>query len=208
MSNNGPRINLFPPKAGSTTSTSRTSATSHTFQEPLRPESRTTQRKNVIDTDVADATSYKNTVTLIRRVLCPDSGSLGSTAPQPLQDLLPPLTSSNDVDVQLYALIAIIIKEFVYVWYAKITPDHVFVDETLQLIAHCSRALEQRLRQVDVAQLLLDEIPRLVEAHIVGTPDPWTIIMELKRDAHVAPENSVPFSETRIPVGPRLLIDA
>lgn len=71
------------------------------------------------------------------------------------------------MDRQLYALIAIIVKEFIYSWYSKITADQALVNEVLQVIAHCTRALEQRLRQVDAAQLILDEIPSLVEAHVI-----------------------------------------
>ena len=78
------------------------------------------------------------------------------------------MTSSNELDLQLYAFIAIIIKEFVYSWYARITPDHAFVDEIIQIIAHCTRALEQRLRDVDLEALLCDEIPALIEAHVTG----------------------------------------
>ena len=59
-----------------------------------------------------------------------------------------------------------IIKEFVQTWYSKITPDHVFVNEMLQIIAHCTRALEQRLRLIDLEAVLLDEIPELLEAHL------------------------------------------
>lgn len=114
-----------------------------------------------------DATSDRATTALIRRVLCPQTSSYGASSPQPPEELLPPLTSSNDVDRQLYAILAIIIKEFVYSWYAKITPDQALVNEVLQVIAHCTRALEQRLRQIDVAQLALDEIPGLVEAHVL-----------------------------------------
>ncbi|OKL60329.1 hypothetical protein UA08_04194 [Talaromyces atroroseus] len=148
----------FKPAATTTTSPSRTPNLSN------RMESRTEHRRSTIDTEMADD---KSTVALIRRVLCPDVSTFGSSAPRPLQELLPPLTSSNDVDLQLYALIAVIIKEFVYSWYAKITPDHVFVDEVLQLVAHCTRALEQRIRQVDIGQLVLDEVTGLVEAHII-----------------------------------------
>ncbi|EER45095.1 PXA domain-containing protein [Histoplasma capsulatum H143] len=120
-----------------------------------------------------DAANDKATAALIRRVLCPQSSNYGPDqrergTPRPLEELLPPLTSSNEVDLQLYALIAIIIKEFVYAWYSMITPDHTFSDEIIQIIAHCTRALEQRLRQVDVDALVLDEIPALVEAHIVA----------------------------------------
>ncbi|KAL1797862.1 hypothetical protein ACET3X_004468 [Alternaria dauci] len=82
--------------------------------------------------------------------------------------MLPPLTSSNEVDLQLYAIISVIIKEFVQTWYSKITPDQVFVNEVIQIIAHCTRGLEQRLRKVDLESLLLDEIPELLEAHLTS----------------------------------------
>ena len=98
-------------------------------------------------------------------------GSNGTdTRPSPAQidGILPPLTSSNDVDVQLYAIVAIVIKDFVNAWYSRITPDRAFVDEVIQIIAHCSRALEQRIREVDVTELILDELPVLVERHIAG----------------------------------------
>jgi hypothetical protein len=88
------------------------------------------------------------------------------TTPRPIEEVLPPLTSSNEVDLQLYGIISVIIKEFVQTWYSKITPDHVFVNEVLQVIAHCTRALEQRLRKVDLEALLLDEVPALLEDHL------------------------------------------
>ena len=55
-----------------------------------------------------------------------------------------------------------------YSWYAKITPDHVFVEEVVRIIAHCTRALEERLRRVDFEELILDEIPALVDRHVHG----------------------------------------
>jgi hypothetical protein len=119
-------------------------------------------------------TSDKATAAFIRRTLCAHNvllgnGDKGRNTPRPIDEVLPPLTSSNDVDLQLYAIIAIIIREFVQTWYSKITPDHVFVSEVIQIIAHCTRALEQRLRKVDLESLLLDEVPELVDAHLSGT---------------------------------------
>jgi hypothetical protein len=121
-----------------------------------------------------DFLSDKATAAFIRRTLCAHHALSGAGAekgrltPKPVDELLPPLTSSNEVDLQLYAIIAVILKEFVYTWYAKITPDHVFVDQVIQIIAHCTRALEQRLRKVDLESLLLDEIPQLIDAHLEG----------------------------------------
>ena len=116
----------------------------------------------------------KATAAFIRRTLCAHNvllgnGEKGRNTPRPIEEILPPLTSSNEVDLQLYAIISIIIKEFVQTWYSKITPDHVFVNEVIQIIAHCTRALEQRFREVDLEALLLDEIPGLAEAHLSGT---------------------------------------
>ena len=123
----------------------------------------------------AEALSDKATAAFVRRTLCAHhaltatgTGDKGQSNPRPINHLLPPLTSSNEVDLQLYAILAVILKEFVYTWYAKITPDHVFVDEVIQIIAHCTRALEQRLRNVDLESLLLDEIPQLIDTHIIG----------------------------------------
>ncbi|RAK99043.1 uncharacterized protein BO80DRAFT_426854 [Aspergillus ibericus CBS 121593] len=158
-------------KAGPTTSSSKSTAlpSSPTSQSFAQASTRPQPLRNASREDPVNATSDKATVALIRRVLCPQTGNHGGVAtPQPLEDLLPPLTSSNEVDRQLYALIAIVIKEFVFTWYSKITSDQVLVSEVLQVIAHCTRALEQRLREVDVAQLFLDEIPALVETHITS----------------------------------------
>jgi PXA domain len=120
------------------------------------------------DVGSAEYTSEKATAALIRRVLGPQTGVDPRNSPRPAEDILPPLTSSNEVDVQLYAIIAIVIKDFVHVWYSKITIDRVFIEEVVHIIAHCSRAVEQRLREVDVEELVFDEIPALVEAHLLG----------------------------------------
>ncbi|KAJ5915063.1 hypothetical protein N7454_011175 [Penicillium verhagenii] len=156
-------------KAGPTTSSSRSTALPSPIQPPItRPSSRLRTQRASHREEVLDAASEKATLALIRRVLCPQTSNHGAPSPQPPEELLPPLTSSNDVDRQLYAILAIIMKEFVYSWYSKITPDQTFVNEVLHVIAHCTRALEQRIRKIDAAQLILDEIPALVEAHILS----------------------------------------
>jgi hypothetical protein len=119
----------------------------------------------------SDTTSDKATAAFIRRTLCSHNvllgnGEKGRSTPRPIDETLPPLTSSNEVDLQLYGIISVIIKEFVQTWYSKITPDQVFVNEVIQIIAHCTRGLEQRLRKVDLEALLLDEIPELLQAHL------------------------------------------
>ena len=121
-----------------------------------------------------DVLSDKATAAFIRRTLCAQhalagTGAAGRSTPAPVNELLPPLTSSNEIDLQLYAILAVILKEFVYAWYSKITPDHIFVEEVIQIIAHCTRSLEQRIRRVDLEALLLDELPQLVDTHVKCT---------------------------------------
>ncbi|CAK7236829.1 hypothetical protein SBRCBS47491_009770 [Sporothrix bragantina] len=121
-----------------------------------------------------DPLSDKATILLIRRTLCPKDGAAQGTngtgtdaSSAPIEDLLPPLTSRNDVDLQLYALLAVIVREFVLTWYGKITPDDdQFVTEIVQIVAHCTRALEQRLRKADLESLLFDELPALLDNHV------------------------------------------
>lgn len=116
------------------------------------------------------------TVAFIKQTLCFRPGDRGiaenensnEVDSQNLGELLPPLTSSNEVDLQLYALLAVILNQFVQAWYNKITADQDFVREIIQIVAHCTRGLEQRVRNSDLETLLLDELPDLVTMHVEG----------------------------------------
>jgi hypothetical protein len=153
-------------KALATSNISSQSATAN--RDPIaRPET-PVFHQNVRASSVG-ALSERATLFLIRRTLCSQFGDKGRSTPAPIDEILPPLTSSNDVDLQLYAFIAIIVREFVQTWYLKITPDQVFVEEVVKIIAHCTRALEQRMRKVDLESLLFDELPELLEVHVQGT---------------------------------------
>ena len=155
-----------PPTSSSTTSL-HALATSTT---PQLSRSSSQSRQNSPSTAVSSFqsdVSDKTAAALVRRVLCPPSHASGPDA-RAIDVLLPPLTSSNNVDLQLYAIIAIVVKEFVYSWYGQITPDQGFVEEVVRIFAHCTRALEQRLRTIDMERLVFDEIPHLVEGHIHG----------------------------------------
>jgi len=152
-----------------------TSATLETIGNDKQSQAHATGAAHSVETPKSqsqfDTTSEKATAAFVRRTLCSHNvllgnGEKGRTTPRPIEEVLPPLTSSNEVDLQLYGIISVIIKEFVQTWYSKITPDHVFVNEVLQIIAHCTRAVEQRLRKVDLEAMLLDEIPELLEAHL------------------------------------------
>jgi hypothetical protein len=118
----------------------------------------------------------EETIAFIKRTLCAKQAQSGAPTgtrhgqtERPLEELLPPLTSDNAVDVQLYAIISVILSQFVQSWYHRITPDADFVTEIVLIIAHCTRGIEQRLRHVDLESLLFDELPAVVEAHLAGT---------------------------------------
>ena len=82
------------------------------------------------------------TISLLKlQILCPSTH-------EALDQVLPALTSSPNVDLELYALIAVIFRDFVHKWYAQITSDTGFVEEVVIVIAHVTRALEERLRKV------------------------------------------------------------
>ncbi|KAL4752310.1 hypothetical protein BDW72DRAFT_202355 [Aspergillus terricola var. indicus] len=165
-------------KAGPTTSSSKSTAVpAPTATITPSQSSRRLQPKNDSRNEQLNGPNDRALAALVRRVLCPQSGSYGgATSPYAPEELLPPLTSSNDVDRQLYALVAMMVREFISSWYSKITSDQALISEVLQLIAHLTRALEQRLREVDIVQLALDDIPALVETHITcnlsPVPDP------------------------------------
>lgn len=133
------------------------------------------------------------------------------------------MSSSNDVDLQLYATIAIVVKDLVYSWYGKITPDQGFVEEVVRIVAHCTRALESRLRTVDLEDLILDEIPELIEGHIhgrqvqarsTGAPANWATayrvshqsqyLQPLLTDPHVIYHNLIPHPALSPVPGPAI----
>lgn len=134
------------------------------------------------------------TIKFIKQVLCsqPIDGTKTEkredfSTERPLEELLPPLTSSNEVDVQLYAIIAVILSQFVQSWYGRITPDGDFVGEIVQIIAHCTRGLEERLRHVNLLEILLDEVPRVFDNHLNGrvaliTSDKGLVLTKSSRD--------------------------
>lgn len=159
------------PRSKSLATSNVSSQSASATKEPIsRPETPTTRRNTRLPP--SDPLSERATLSLIRRTLCSQIGEKGRSTPQPIDALLPPLTSSNEVDLQLYAYISIIIRDFVQAWYGKITPDQTFVEEIVRIIAHCTRALEQRLRKADIESLIFDELPELLEAHVQGASFP------------------------------------
>ncbi|ODA80044.1 hypothetical protein RJ55_03002 [Drechmeria coniospora] len=134
---------------------------------PLRKKSNSKAGRRSARPASIDPLSDRATQALIRRTLCPQrSADKGRDSQMPIDKLLPPLTSRNDVNLQLYAFLAIILREFVQSWYSKVTTDETFVGEILHIIAHCTQTLEERFRKLDLESLALNEIPELLEKHV------------------------------------------
>lgn len=164
-----PPTTLLQPRPKANPTSSSSSIGGHiTIKTPQQSRSPSETRQTPSTTpSINPVPSDQAIAALIRRVLCSNQTNAASEAP-PIDELLPPLTSSNEVDLQLYAIIAIVVKELVYSWYGKITPDQTFVEEVVRIFAHCTRALEGRLRRIDLESLAFDEIPELIESHVLG----------------------------------------
>lgn len=62
---------------------------------------------------------------------------------------LPPLTrSSKRLDVEIYSLLALVIRDFINTWLQQITTDPAFVQEVMVTIGHVIRTIEKRLQEV------------------------------------------------------------
>ena len=103
----------------------------------------------------------------IVETLCAPS-SLSNDPEEIIRERLPSLTNSYLVDVEIYAFLAIFVKEYVHSWYKQITSDRNFVTEVVHIVAHCTRELEQRVKDTDIESMLLDEIPFLLSSHLRG----------------------------------------
>lgn len=89
---------------------------------------------------------------------------------------LPPLTSSNDLDVRLYALFALLLHNFVYDWYTKslkLGSRDEFTKELVFLFAHISRNFQERINSADdeFVRLIVTDIPYLLKKHFESIQD-------------------------------------
>ncbi|KAM0483208.1 hypothetical protein ACHAPX_002657 [Trichoderma viride] len=118
-----------------------------------------------------DPLSDRATLSLIRRTLCPQQlGDKGRDAQLPIEELLPPLTSRNDVDLQLYAFLAIIMREFVQSWYGKITTDETFCGVTLHVGSATDWDAARRVASRAALQPSVEADPRDVYHSILPLP--------------------------------------
>lgn len=90
----------------------------------------------------------------------------------PFSKLPPPriLHSSSFVtlDPLLLDLISLICREHILTWYSSISrdPDRAFIRQVTSIFIHVIQALEVRLAQVDLVELIVLDLPSLFEQHV------------------------------------------
>ena len=89
------------------------------------------------------------------------------SAPKTFEQL-PALTSSTNVDMELYAFIGLLLQQFVFSWYSRISFDQngEFSNELIGVVAHMTRNIQQRIRAVDWGILLFDKLPIIFMRHM------------------------------------------
>ncbi|ODV97897.1 hypothetical protein PACTADRAFT_185786 [Pachysolen tannophilus NRRL Y-2460] len=129
--------------------------------------------------------------TLIIQTLFPNS----SREENSLRSLLPALTSSNNIDLQLYAFISLFLKKFLISWYNNVTDDYQFefLNEVLYLLAHITRFLEVRLRKLNLIDFLFDDLFIIFDSHLLN----YSRLIDLN-DSLLLPIPSLPTSSKNI----------
>ncbi|KAI9888830.1 MAG: hypothetical protein M1814_006233 [Vezdaea aestivalis] len=183
-----PRAKASPTSTTSSASTLAPSAPGSAAPVPpprsrqLHPRPSASSSSSASASAAAEAALTKSATTaFIRRTLC---AHRPNAATAPLDELLPPLTSSNEVDLQLYAVIAVVVRDYVLQWYSKITPDREFVDEVLRVVAHCTRAIEERLRKVNLDEL--DDSNSLEAYRLAFVQQPRALPLRSSRELYSA----------------------
>lgn len=98
---------------------------------------------------------------LHERILYPDPK--GQRPPRILHS-----PAHEKLDPIILDLIALICREHVLSWYSSISrdPDRAFIQQVAAVIIHVVQALEVRIAQVDLVELIMLELPALLERHI------------------------------------------
>ncbi|KGK37283.1 hypothetical protein JL09_g3563 [Pichia kudriavzevii] len=82
---------------------------------------------------------------------------------------LPQLTFSNELDVKLYALFSLLVKNFVQTWYVGLGFDkeEEFIGELVFLFSHVCRKIQERIssRRDEIVTSLFVDLPYVLEKH-------------------------------------------
>lgn len=79
---------------------------------------------------------------------------------------LPRLSESDKVNKEFYALLGLILRQFVASWYSRITEDSALIYEIVKTVSGVVGRLEDRVLALDLDNVILDDLPYLLDAHI------------------------------------------
>lgn len=80
---------------------------------------------------------------------------------------LPRLTDSGKLNLEIYAFFALACRQFVSSWHtAIISDDDEFLSDLCSIVARLVHVLEERIQKLKLSDVLLDDIPYLLETHI------------------------------------------
>jgi hypothetical protein len=126
-----------------------------------------TARSRSIRSNGSEPPKPKQPVSLARRLLFP---SLPPTTSLPpiltlgLKDDDPALVELNK---ELYDFLALILRAYVQTWWGLITPrDRDFLPQITQVLTHVIKDIERRASAIDLSNLVLRQIPTLVDLHV------------------------------------------
>ncbi|KDN50339.1 hypothetical protein RSAG8_01675, partial [Rhizoctonia solani AG-8 WAC10335] len=126
-----------------------------------------TARSQSIRSGTSEPPKSKVPVSLARRLLFP---ALPLTVPLPpiltldLSEDDPALVELNE---ELYDFLALALRAFVQSWWGRITPrDRDLVPQITRVITQVIRDIERRASRIDLSDLVLRQVPTLVDLHI------------------------------------------
>ncbi|KAG8689523.1 Proteasome subunit alpha type-2 [Ceratobasidium sp. 423] len=125
-----------------------------------------TVRSQSIRSGTSEPPKSKVPVSLARRLLFP---TLLPTMPLPpilTLDLSEDDPALVELNKELYDFLALALRAFVQTWWGQITPrDRDFMPQITRVVTHVVRDIEQRASRVDLSNLVLRQIPTLVDLH-------------------------------------------
>ncbi|CAE6518191.1 unnamed protein product [Rhizoctonia solani] len=126
-----------------------------------------TVRSQSIRSGTSEPTKSKVPISHARRLLF---STLPATVPLPpiltldLSDDDPALAELNK---ELYDFLALALRAFVQTWWGQITPrDRDLMPQITRAVTHVIQDIEQRASRVDLSNLVLRQVPALVDLHI------------------------------------------
>ncbi|KAJ1311602.1 hypothetical protein OPQ81_010079 [Rhizoctonia solani] len=126
-----------------------------------------TVRSQSIRSGTSEPPKAKVPVSLARRLLFPTLPPAAPLPPIITLDLPEDDPALVELNKELYDFLALALRAFVQTWWGQITPrDKDFMPQITRVITHVIQDIERRASRVDFSNLVLHQIPTLVDLHL------------------------------------------